>query len=132
MRGFLINPPPLQFRLFTDVSMGDWGAHLDDLVVSGVWSEEEKHLHINVLEMMVVSRARFHFQARLREHSVVLMSDNTSVVAYVNKQGGTLSHLLQQLTRQVFLWAESQHVTLSARYIPGKRNVLADALSRRN
>ncbi|XP_068231663.1 uncharacterized protein [Palaemon carinicauda] len=132
MRGFSHKPSSTSVPSVHRRVHGRLGAHLDDLVMSVVWSEEKKHLHINVLEIMAVSRALFHFQAHLKEHSAVLMSDNTSVVVHVNKQGGMLSRSLQQLTRQVFLWAESQHVTLSARYIPGQRNVLANTVSHRN
>ena len=39
---------------------------------------------------------------------------------------------LYQLTRQVHEWAEAHSIELSARYIPGKRNVVADTLSRRD
>ena len=48
------------------------------------------------------------------------MSDNTTVVAYLKKQGGILSRVA---------WSELHLVTLSARYIPGKKNILANQLS---
>ena len=64
-------------------------------------------------------------------HTMGLMSNNTTIVAYVNKQGGTISSSLYLLTRQVLMWAENHSVTLVARYIPGSRNVVADQLSRR-
>ena len=45
-------PPGL--LLFTDASCAGWGAHLLDQRASGKWSEEEKMLHINLLEMKAV------------------------------------------------------------------------------
>lgn len=63
-------------------------------------------------------------------HSMVVMSDNTTVVAYVNKQGVLVSHSLHLLTVQVHEWAAAHSVELSARYSPGKRNVLTMKLSR--
>ena len=63
--------------------------------------------------------------------TVGLMSDNTTVMAYVNKQGGTISSSVYLFTRQVLMWAEENSVTLVARYIPENRNVVADQLSRR-
>ena len=54
-----------------------------------------------------------------------------TVVAYVNKQGGTVSRPLCLLTSRLLRWTESFDVHLEARYLPGESNVLADVLSRR-
>ena len=51
----------------------------------------EKHLHINLLEMKVVLLALQFFRTDCRINQVFIASDNTSVVAYINKQGGTKS-----------------------------------------
>ena len=59
------------------------------------------------------------------------MCDNSTVVAYVNKQGGTVSRSLCLLTSRLLRWTESFDVHLDARYLPGESNVLADVLSRR-
>ena len=63
-------------------------------------------------------------------HGVALMSDNTTVVAYINKQGGTVSSPLYLLVRQVLTWAEMNSVSIVGRFVPGRRNILADQLSR--
>ena len=60
------------------------------------------------------------------------MCDNSTVVAYVNKQGGTVSSALCSLTGQLLRRAETRDIQLEARYLPGQANVLADLLSRRN
>ena len=125
----LMSPPP-EMLLFSDASLEGWGAHLQDLVASGVWSETDRHLHINLLEMRAVLLALQAFQDRLMGHRVVLMSDNTTVVSYINKQGGTVSSSLYLLVRQVLTWAESNSVSLVGRFVPGRRNILADQLSR--
>ena len=54
------------------------------------------------------------------------ITDNTTVVAYINKQGGTYSHLLLWLVVDLFLWLQTQDITLRARHIPGCLNVIAD------
>ena len=58
------------------------------------------------------------------------MCDNSTVVAYVDKQGGTVSRALCLLTSRLLRWMESFDVHLDARYLPGENNVLADVLSR--
>ena len=42
------------FFLFTDASLTGWGAHMDDLLASGLWSAHWKEHHINVLELRAV------------------------------------------------------------------------------
>ena len=64
-------------------------------------------------------------------HHVTAMCDNSTVVAYVNKQGGTVSRSLCLLTGRLLRWTESFVVHLDARYLPGESNVLADVLSLR-
>ena len=62
---------------------------------------------------------------------MIALCDTSTVVAYVNKQGGTVSRALCLLTSRLLRWTESFDVHLDARYLPGENNVLADVLSRR-
>ena len=58
----------------------------------------------------------------------LIATDNNTVVAYINKQGGTHSHLLLRLVVDlVSVVTDSRH--LRARHIPGCLNVIADQLS---
>ena len=81
-------PPTPQIELFTDSSTEGWGAHIESKTRSGLWSQEEKFLHINVLEMRAAHLAIRYFSQSLRNKIVLLASDNTSVVWYLKKQGG--------------------------------------------
>ena len=63
---------------------------------------------------------------------VTAMCNNSTVVAYVNKQGGMVSRSLCLLASRLLRWTESLDVHLDARYLPGQSNVLADLLSRRD
>ena len=60
------------------------------------------------------------------------MSDNVSAVAYLRNQGGTRSVALFQEVRVLLLWCQEWHIELFPTFIPGKRNVVADQLSRPN
>ena len=53
--------------------------------------------------------------------------ESTSNNVYINKQGGTHSHLLLRLVVDLFLWFQTQDITLRARHIPGCLNVLVSA-----
>ena len=129
--GVRFGAPAPDLHLYSDASSSGWGAHLLDQNVSGVWSDQEKLLHINLLEMKALFLGLQAFQEDVAGHHVTAMCDNSTVVAYVNKQGGTVSRSLCLLTSRLLRWTESFDVHLDARYLPGESNVLADVLSRR-
>ena len=79
--------PVPDLHLYSDASSSGWGAHLLDQNVSGVWSAQEKLLHINLLEMKALFLGLQAFQEDVAGHHVTAMCDNSTVVAYVNKQG---------------------------------------------
>ena len=58
---------------------------------------------------------------------VRIMSDNATVVSYINEIGGCKSPLCNGLWE----WAMARNIWLSAAHIPGSNNVSADALSRK-
>ena len=80
---------------------------------------------------MVLLALRF-FQTDCRNNQVLIASDNTWVVAYIKKQGGTRSAELCALMWRILTWCHQNNVTLRARQVPGSLNVIADGLSRRN
>ena len=57
----------------------------------GRWSEDQSQLHINILEIIAI---HFTLKKAIKyiHHSCLMIStDNTTVVSYINKQGGTHS-----------------------------------------
>ena len=125
-----VTPAP-DLHLYLDASCSGWGAHLLDQHVSGVWSDQEKLLHINLVEMKALFLGLQAFREDVIGHHVTAMCDNSTVVAYVNKQGGMVSRALCLLTSCFLRWTQSFDIHLDARYLPGQANVLADLLSRR-
>ena len=128
--GISLLPLPTPLRLFTDASMQGWGAHLHDHRAQGLWSPSPQH--INNLELRAVYLALQQFLPHVLGQHVIAMTDNTTVVAHINNQGGTHSRSLFQLTRELLEWTDRHAITLSARHIPGRLNVLADLLSRQD
>ena len=125
----ITNPPP-QEVLFTDASQGGWGAHLGNLTAAGQWPDHLRCLHINRLELEAVWLALDQFVEVVRGKHVLVNTDNTSVAFYINKQGGAHSYSLSRRAEEILLWCQARQILLTARYLPGKLNVLADALSR--
>ena len=54
----------------------------------------------------------------------MIATDNTTFVAYINKQGGIHSHTLLYLGADLFLWLQTQDIAIRARHIPGCLNVI--------
>ena len=122
--GIQIRPFQADFTIFT--------AHMGDSKVSGFWTHTDRKLHINCLELKAVMRALQHWAPLLQGHHVLVATDNSTVVSYINKQGGTRSPSLLRLTVDLLLWLERQDIVVRARHIPGCLNVIADHLSRPN
>ena len=78
----------MECYLYTDSSTQGWGAKLQDLTASGIWSQDQAQLHINVLELQAIWLGLRAFSQRVENTRVALMSDNTSAVAYLEKSGG--------------------------------------------
>ena len=88
------------------------------------------NLHINHLELKAVFLALKEFRTLVCNKTVLIATDNTTVVAYINKEGGMKSGSLCALLWRILSWCTRQQVTLRARHIPGRLNVIADKLSR--
>ena len=117
-------------QIFTDASKEGWGAHLGDVTARGDWSVPESHLHINFLELKVVLLALRRFQSLVQGKVVLVATDNTTVVAYINKEGGMRSGSLCALLWRLLCWCNLRQVVLRARHIPGRLNVIVEKLSR--
>lgn len=123
------NPAPTT-SITTDASLSGWGAVWGTHTVAGEWAEPERGLHINILETEAVLRAVRHWATHLTGHTVTVRSDNTTTVAYINRQGGTRSLALLRRTWDLLVLCDSLRIGLRASHLAGKDNILADALSR--
>ena len=72
------------------------------------------------------------FEHLCRDQIVLVATDNTTVVSYINKQGGIRSCSLCALLWRLLSWCQPRGISLRARHIPGWLNVIADKLSRHN
>ena len=132
MRGADLHPKDHRIQLFTDASNEGWGAHLEQNCTKGLWSDKENRLHINVLDLKAVSQALRSFKDQCHNQTVLVVTDYSTVVAYINKQGGTHSAEMCALLWKIMTWCHHYHITLKARHIPRCLNVMADLLSRSN
>ncbi len=116
--------------VYTDASAKDWGATFNGLAVSGIWTGPQLHWHINCLELLAVHLALNRLKRCLRGEHVLVRTDSTATVAYINRQGGLRSRRMSQLARHLLLWSRKHLRSLRAIHIPGLLNRTADELSR--
>ena len=110
MRGADLHPKDHSIQLFTDASNEGWGTHLDQSSTKGLWSDREKRIHINVLELKAVSLALRSFKDQCQNQTVLVAMDNSTVVAYINKQGGTHSAEMCILMWKIMTWCHHYHI----------------------
>ena len=130
LKGQPLHPLQHALQLFTDASNEGWGAHLGDFTARGLWSTQESTLHINLLELKAVLLALKRFEWLCWNQTILVCSDNTTVVSYINKEGGMKSGSLCALLWRLLMWCNQRQIVLRARHIPGPLNVIADKLSR--
>ncbi len=116
--------------VFTDASTTGWGATYNGHAVSGVWTGPQLHWHINCLELLAVRLALSRLRGRLQRKDVLVRTDNTATVAYINRQGSLHSRRMSQLARHLLLWSQKHLRSLRAIHIPGVFNRAADELYR--
>ena len=135
--------------LFTGASNNGWGTHLGDCTTNGLWSQPERRLHINFLELKAVLLVLKEFEPLCFGQTILLATDNTTVVFYINKNRamGSGSLLATDNTTFVFYINKKRgmgsgslcallltllslcnlmQIVLKARHIPGCLNVMAD------
>ena len=100
------------------------------MTASGLWSQDEIQLHINILEMKAAFLALKSFAKDLRDKHILILADNKCTVAYIREMGGSHSLLCNDIARDMWEWAIARNLWLSASYLPGKMNLIADNKSR--
>lgn len=65
-----------------------------------------------------------------QSHYLIRM-DNTTAVAYLNDMGGVKSQPCNELAKVIWQWCIKRGCWLTAAHLPGKDNVVADAMSRK-
>ena len=122
------SPPFLD--LTTDASNKGWGYQSSrGHQGQGQWPPSMKALHINVKELMTVWLA-LQQEPNIKEGVIMVLSDNTTTVQCILKQGTTKSRSLLTTTELLLEEANKRNLTLKASYLAGVDNTWADALSR--
>ena len=123
-------PDPPSLTLVTDASDLGWGYQSSEgHQGQGLWEDIMLRKHINVKELKAVYIA-IRKEPTLRCQHVKVLTDNTTTVYCINRQGSSRSPVLLQLSEKLFRLAQIRKLHLSAVHLPGKLNSWSDALSR--
>ncbi|KAI2646149.1 hypothetical protein H4Q32_030848 [Labeo rohita] len=87
-QGPALGAPCRRVTLATDASLTGWGAVMSGRSAQGLWMGHHLSWHINCLEMLAVFRALKYFLPDFRDRHVLVRTDSTAVVYYINHQGG--------------------------------------------
>jgi len=85
--------------------------------------------HINELELITIVVAIKLWAPRLQGLNIELASDNTTCVSVINNHSST-NQFLQRCLRELWTVLSLFNISLTARYVASKSNVIADMLSR--
>ena len=117
-------------QLFTDAaSTRGFAAVFGKKWFYGDWSFLSSDYHISVLELFPIVLALELWGHLLKNHKVVFFSDNEAVVYVIQKKTSHCKHMMR-LLRRLVLVALYHNVEFTSKNVPGKKNVVADSLSR--
>jgi len=98
--------PPATVRIFSVGSIKGWGAHIEIVLLQGLWVQEEQGLFIIFLEMGGVWLCCMPSSSA----SFMVSIDSASVWAYIIFQEGSLSWSLMEEIASLFFGVEAQVV----------------------
>ncbi len=75
----------------TDASAMGWGAMCNGHAAAGLWTGPRLRWHINCLELLSIWLALHCFKTLLHDKHVLVRTENTANVTYINHQGGLCS-----------------------------------------
>ena len=115
----------------TDASQTGWGAASSQGgEAQESWTMAEATAHINVLELKAIQLGLTALAGNVKNSTILIKSDNTTALAYVEKKGGTKCRDLTAKAIEIWEWALKRNNHLNTQHVPGKLNIRADTLSR--
>ena len=134
LQGVPMKADPPSHHIFSDASLTGWGSHLEPegLLYHGDWSKTQSRLHINILEMMAISLTLRRALQFIKNSTVLISTDNTTVVAYLNRQGGTHSPDLCMEVWKTLIWCHQNQINLLIKQHSGEIQCTGRSIKQNN
>ena len=116
-------------HLASDASDIGYGACYGSRWIQAAYPESWKKLHIGVREIFTIYVLISMFGHLMRNHNIVLLCDDPGDVDIINKQSTRCKHTMQ-IIRPLTLKLVEFNIHLSAKHIPGHKNIIPDRISR--
>ena len=127
--GILI--PQHDVTIDTDAGPWAWGGYLGPNFVQGFWTSwEQDNLSQNHKELLGVFYTLQGFEHSLRNKTVLVQTDNKSVMSYLGKGQGGRSHSLSVKAEEILDWCLARGIRLRCLHLAGILNIRADKISR--
>jgi len=121
-----------EFVMTTDACNTGWGAVCPWGSTNGLFSENERTSHINVLELKAILFGLKSLCSEVRNTHIKVLCDNTTAVQCINNMGSCVSVNCDKITKEIWGWAISTKNWITLSHIPGILNEAADTESRKN
>lgn len=123
------NKPVVQIA--TDASQTGYGGTILHTKYSaqGFWPNSIATRCSNYREILAVYLTLVSFKEIVKGHTVQILSDNVATVSYLVCMGGP-SRQLSEIASNIWGFAIQNNISLSAKYLQGIQNKVADGLSR--
>ncbi|KAJ8915436.1 hypothetical protein NQ315_003197 [Exocentrus adspersus] len=108
--------------MYTDASLSGWGAYCSGESTCDWWSQKFKGDHINLLELQAIFFGLECFAKGLRNTNILIRTDNTTALSYINRMGSVQFPKLNSLSRQIWQWCEARNLWVFASYVSSKEN----------
>ena len=124
--------PSTTLNLFTDSSGAiGYGAYFDKKWFQGHWSADQINRSIQWKELFPIVLAAATWGHLWTKMCITFMCDNEAVATMI-RTGTSKCPMIMELLQQLFFCAAKYNFSAIAQHIPGKLNLIADALSRFN
>ena len=96
-----IRRPNPSITITTDASKKGWGSVLNGVRAQGFFNLQERCYSINMLETIAIHLGLLSHLSDLKNQHILIMSDNTMAISYVQEMGGMESLLRDQISHKI-------------------------------
>ena len=115
----------------TDASLTWWGALCNRVQISGKWLEEERTIHINVLELLVIKLGLFfsHQREKSESHTLSDRQPGNLVLSFENRGKKERTHI--RLSKDICHYILNGIVFMTVEHLSSVLNKVLDSKSRK-